>query len=95
MRSQFERACNKPETNNSSKIVSITEREMKEMLLEDEASLERKPFAFPRNIFDGENCHIMQSKFHASKNHTKLWIFKRRKGIKTKEEMTTFPKIFV
>ena len=26
---------------------------MKEKLLEDEASSERKPFAFPRNIFDG------------------------------------------
>ena len=52
--------------------VSNRETEMKETLLEDEASSERKPFAFPRNIFDGENCHITQSEFHATKNHTKL-----------------------
>ena len=70
--------------------MSNREREMKETLLEDEASSERKPFAFPRNIFDGENCHIMQSEFHATKNHTKLWILRGGKGSNFKEEMTIF-----
>ena len=54
-------------TKSSRRVVRNRETEIKETLLEDEASSERKPFAFPRNIFDGENCHIMQSnKFHAT-----------------------------
>ena len=60
---------------------------MKEMLLEDGMSSERKPFAFPRNIFDGENCHIMQSRFHATKTHIKLWTLSGGKGLNLKKEM--------
>ena len=67
---------------------------MKEMLLEDGMSSERKPFAFPRNIFDGENCHIMQSRFHATKNHIKLRTFNRGKGSNFEKEMKILLKIF-
>ena len=67
--------------------VSNRELEMKENLLEDEASSERKPFAFPWNIFDGENCHITQSEFHATKTHIKLWTLNGGKGLNLKKEM--------
>ena len=67
---------------------------MKEMLLEDGISSERKPFAFPRNIFDGENCHIMQSRFHATKNHIKLRTLNRGKGSNFEKEMKILLKIF-
>ena len=38
-------------TKSSRRVVRNRETEIKETLLEDEASSERKPFAFPRNIF--------------------------------------------